>query len=56
VIGGSLVYTFLGVVIGPSAFATLYGAVGSYGVAFLLMSVVALAGATMVLLVPRRAA
>ena len=53
VIGGALVYTFLGVMIGPAAFATLYAAVDSYGSAFLIMSAVALAGAVMALLAAR---
>jgi MFS family permease len=44
VIGGSLVYTFLGVMIGPAAFATGYDALGDYGLTFLFASVVALAG------------
>lgn len=56
VIGGTLVYTFLGVMIGPAAFATLLDVVGSFGTTFLLMSGVTLVGAVMALLVPREGA
>lgn len=45
VIGGALVYTFLGVMIGPAAMATIYEACGDYGTSFLLVSWVAGAGA-----------
>lgn len=45
VIGGALVYTFLGVMIGPAAMATIYTACGDYGTSFLLVSWVAAAGA-----------
>lgn len=49
VIGGGLVYTFLGVSIGPAGFATLYDHVGSYGAAFQIASVIPLAGAILAL-------
>lgn len=45
VIGGALVYTFIGVMIGPAAMATIYTACGDYGTSFLLVSWVAGAGA-----------
>ena len=45
VIGGALVYTFIGVMIGPAAMATIYQACGDYGTSFLLVSWVAAAGA-----------
>ncbi|KMS51139.1 arabinose ABC transporter permease [Novosphingobium barchaimii LL02] len=45
VIGGSLVYTFLGVMIGPAAMATIYAWCGDYGTSFLLVSWVAALGA-----------
>jgi nitrate/nitrite transporter NarK len=45
VIGGALVYTFIGVTLGPAAFATVYQRCGSYELTFLLMSVIAGAGA-----------
>lgn len=41
VIGGALVYTFLGVMIGPAALATVYEACGDYGLTFLTVSWVA---------------
>jgi MFS family permease len=47
VIGGTLVYTFLGVTVGPAAFATVYNACGDYGLTFALGSVVALLGTVM---------
>ncbi|MFC0204640.1 MFS transporter [Novosphingobium soli] len=45
VIGGTQVYTFLGVMIGPAAMAAIYEACGDYGTSFLLVSWVAAAGA-----------
>ncbi|WP_404476260.1 MFS transporter [Novosphingobium sp. BL-52-GroH] len=45
VIGGALVYTFIGVMIGPAAMATIYMACGDYGTSFLLVSWVAGLGA-----------
>ncbi|WP_232495630.1 MFS transporter [Novosphingobium kaempferiae] len=45
VIGGALVYTFIGVMIGPAAMATIYGVCGDYGTSFLLVSWVAALGA-----------
>ncbi|WP_432788038.1 MFS transporter [Novosphingobium rhizosphaerae] len=47
VIGGALVYTFLGVMIGPAVAALVYEACGDYGTTFLLMSWVAGLGAVM---------
>jgi MFS family permease len=47
VIGGTLVYTFLGVTIGPAAFATGYDACGDYGLTFALGSVIPLLGGIM---------
>lgn len=41
VIGGALVYTFLGVMVGPSALAVLYDACGDYGLTFLCVSWIA---------------
>ena len=45
VIGGTLVYTFIGVAAGPSAFASLVGLSGAYSVSFLALAVVASIGA-----------
>lgn len=45
VIGGALVYTFLGVMIGPAAMAGIYTACNDYGTSFLLVSWVAALGA-----------
>lgn len=45
VIGGVLVYTFLGVMIGPAALALLYEACGDYGTTFLAVSWIAGLGA-----------
>jgi MFS family permease len=44
-IGGTLVYTFVGVMIGPSLFATIYEHAGHYGDSFAVLSAVMLAGA-----------
>jgi MFS family permease len=41
VIGGALVYTFIGVMIGPAAMAAIYAVCGDYGTGFLLVSWVA---------------
>lgn len=41
VIGGALVYTFLGVMIGPSLLAIIYEACGDYGLTFLTVSWIA---------------
>lgn len=45
VIGGALVYTFLGVMIGPAAMAAIYETCGDYGTSFLMVSWVAALGA-----------
>lgn len=47
VIGGALVYTFIGVMIGPAAMATIYGICGDYGTSFLLVSWVSALGAVL---------
>jgi predicted MFS family arabinose efflux permease len=44
VTGASLVYTFLGVIVGPSSFATLYTLLGHYGASFLVFSLFGFAG------------
>lgn len=36
--GGVLVYTFIGVIVGPSSFATLYALTGHYGSSFLMFA------------------
>ncbi|MCM2293885.1 MFS transporter [Allorhizobium sp. BGMRC 0089] len=36
--GGVLVYTFIGVIVGPSSFASVYALTGHYGASFLLFS------------------
>ncbi|MDO1583415.1 MFS transporter [Rhizobium oryzicola] len=43
--GGVLVYTFIGVIFGPSLFAQLVSVAGSYGVAFLMFSATGFIGA-----------
>ncbi|WP_353471295.1 MFS transporter [Salipiger sp. H15] len=45
--GALLVYTFLGVIIGPSCFAFIYGIVGDYGLGFALFSSVGFLGAAL---------
>lgn len=47
VIGGSLVYTFLGVMVGPATLATIYHACGDYGLTFFSVSWVAGLGAVL---------
>jgi MFS family permease len=42
--GGVLVYTFIGVIVGPSSFAMLYGLIGHYGASFLAFSLFGFAG------------
>ena len=54
--GGSLVFTFGGVLAGPSAFALVCGALGSFVTAFALLSSVAFAGLVFVMLARRAAA
>ncbi|MBT0671516.1 MFS transporter [Novosphingobium profundi] len=56
VIGGSLVYTFLGVILGPSVMAALYTFTGDYGVTFAGLSLVAILGAVMAALTVRHGA
>ncbi len=52
--GGALMFTFSGVVVGPSLFAALFNSVGSYGETFALMTAFPLAGAAAVLWWSRR--
>ncbi|WP_187968522.1 MFS transporter [Aquibium microcysteis] len=42
--GAALVYTFLGVIVGPSSFATLYTLLDHYGASFLVFSLFGFAG------------
>ena len=42
--GGVLVYTFIGVIVGPSSFAGLYALTGHYGASFLIFSLFGFAG------------
>lgn len=44
VTGAALVYTFLGVIVGPSSFATLYTFLGHYGASFLVFSLFGFSG------------
>jgi MFS family permease len=43
--GAALVYTFVGVIIGPSVFAVLYGVTGVYTICFALVTLLGLIGA-----------
>ncbi|WP_337269512.1 MFS transporter [Oryzifoliimicrobium ureilyticus] len=42
--GGALVYTFIGVIVGPSTFAMIYELAGHYGASFLFFSLFGFAG------------
>ena len=42
--GGVLVYTFIGVIVGPSSFASLYMVTGHYGASFLVFSLLGFFG------------
>ncbi|WP_185969829.1 MFS transporter [Rhizobium straminoryzae] len=42
--GGALVYTFIGVIVGPSTFAALYALTGHYGASFLCFSLFGFGG------------
>lgn len=42
--GGVLVYTFIGVIVGPSSFAGVYALTGHYGASFLIFSLFGFAG------------
>lgn len=42
--GGVLVYTFIGVIVGPSSFAAVYALTGHYGASFMIFSLFGLAG------------
>lgn len=42
--GGVLVYTFIGVIVGPSTFGTVYALTGHYGASFLAFSLFGFAG------------
>ncbi|MFT4183925.1 MAG: MFS transporter [Rhizobium sp.] len=52
--GAVLVYTFIGVIVGPSGFAALYSVIGNYGGAFAVFSAFGLVGAVMSFLAHRR--
>lgn len=54
VTGGVLLFVFLGVVIGPSAFALLYGQIGSYALTFGIFGAVSLVAVAALLLAQRR--
>ncbi|HBF32615.1 MFS transporter [Rhizobium sp.] len=45
--GGVLVYTFIGVIVGPSSFASLYMLTGHYGASFLMFSLLGFLGMIM---------
>ncbi|HEX2824810.1 MAG TPA: MFS transporter [Burkholderiales bacterium] len=55
VAGGSTFFVFGGVLLGPSLFAMLYTAIGSYSTTFLLMATAAAAGGVLVLVARRDA-
>ncbi|MBO9101635.1 MULTISPECIES: MFS transporter [unclassified Rhizobium] len=42
--GGALVYTFIGVIVGPSSFASLYALTGHYGASFMVFSLFGFGG------------
>ncbi|WP_320199608.1 MFS transporter [Agrobacterium sp. rho-13.3] len=44
--GGVLVYTFIGVIVGPSSFASIYALTEHYGASFLIFSLFGFAGMT----------
>jgi MFS family permease len=52
--GGVLVYTFLGVMVGPSSFAMIYALSKNYGASFLSFSVLGFAGMLLAFAVHRR--
>lgn len=45
--GAALVYTFVGVIIGPSVFAVLYGVAGTYTICFAVVTLLGLIGAAL---------
>ncbi len=53
VTGASLFFTFGGVLLGPTGFTAIYGALGSYTATYGLLTVVSLAGVTLVSLARR---
>lgn len=55
VAGGSTFFVFAGVLIGPSMFAAMYGAIGSYSQSFILVAAAAAAGGVFMLLARRSA-
>ncbi|MEX6723846.1 MFS transporter [Parapedomonas caeni] len=55
VLGGTLVYVFVGVMVGPSSFALLFGLTGGYGRTFALTSLLLLAGGIAALIAQWRA-
>lgn len=52
--GGVLCFTFAGIVLGPATFATVYRAVGSYGLTYGIFSVYTLLGAAVLIWSMRR--
>lgn len=54
VVGAILVYTFIGVVLGPASFAALYGVIGSYGACFALFGAASGLGCLVALLASLR--
>ncbi|MCY4223007.1 MAG: MFS transporter [Thiotrichales bacterium] len=51
--GGALMFTFVGVVLGPSTFGAIVAATGSYAAAFITMDVLVLAAVVTLVLRPR---
>jgi hypothetical protein len=52
--GGVLAFTFVGIVLGPATFATIYRGVGSYAATFGIFSAYSLLGAAVLVLGLRR--
>jgi len=52
--GGVLVYTFIGVMVGPSSFAAIYALSGNYGASFLSFSALGFGGMLLAYTVARR--
>ena len=42
--GGVLVYTFIGVIVGPSSFGSVYALTGHYGASFMIFALFGFAG------------
>ena len=51
--GGVLMFTFIGIVLGPSSFAAIVAMTGSYAAAFIVMDVLVLATIVMLMVRPR---